>query len=62
MTSRFISIFITGTRIFLGIIMFTAGMNNLYHGDFPGLIGPVWLTDELEKYGLEYLGQFIAWS
>jgi uncharacterized membrane protein YphA (DoxX/SURF4 family) len=42
--------------------MFTAGMSKLFHGNFPDIIGPVWLTDELGKYGLEYLGLFIAWS
>lgn len=62
MRFRLIPFVITGTRILLGLIMFTAGMSKLFHGAFPGLIGPVWLTDELRKYGLEYLGQFIAWS
>jgi len=54
--------FIVSIRLFLGLIMFTSGMSKLFHGAFPGLIGPVWLTDELLKYGLEYLGEFIAWS
>ena len=62
MQPRWYRIFIAGTRLFLGLIMFTAGMSKLFHGNFPGLIGPVWLTDELGKYGLEYLGEFIAWS
>ena len=62
MRFRLYSIFVFGTRIFLGLIMFSSGMSKLFHGAFPGLIGPVWLTDELAKYGLEYLGLFIAWS
>lgn len=62
MQPRWYRIFIAGTRLFLGLIMFTAGMSKLFHGNFPGIIGPVWLADELGKYGLEYLGEFIAWS
>src|SRR4249919_3756052 len=62
MQPRWYRIFIVSTRFFLGLIMFTAGMSKLFHGNFPGLIGPVWLTDELSKFGLEYLGEFIAWS
>jgi uncharacterized membrane protein YphA (DoxX/SURF4 family) len=42
--------------------MFTAGMSKLFDGALPAIIGPVWLTDELSKYGLEYLSQFVAWS
>jgi uncharacterized membrane protein YphA (DoxX/SURF4 family) len=62
MKSKRYHFFIWGIRFFLGIIFFTSGMSKLTHGNFPGLIGPVWLTDELRKYGLEYLGEFIAWS
>lgn len=62
MKSAIYRMFIISTRIFLGVIMFSAGMSKLLNGAFPSLIGPVWLSDELGKYGLEYLGGFIAWS
>lgn len=54
---------ITAMRIFLGLILFTAGMAKLYfEHKFPGLIGPVWLEDELSKYGLGLYARFIAIS
>jgi len=62
MQSRFFFFLVIASRLFLGLLMFTAGMSKLYDGAFPSLIGPVWLTEELSKYGLEYLGQFVAWS
>jgi len=62
MRSRFFSSFIVAIRLSLGFVMFIAGMSKLFHDDFPGLFSPVWLTEELSKYGLEYLGEFIAWS
>lgn len=50
-------------RIFLGLIFFTAGMAKLFAGhQFPGLIGPVWLEEELAKYGLGLYARFIAYS
>lgn len=50
-------------RIFLGLIFFTAGMAKLFAGHkFPGLIGPVWLEDELARYGLAFYARFIAYS
>lgn len=49
-------------RIFLGLIFFTSGMGKLTHGDFPGLIGPVWLEERLTSYGLAFWARFVAWS
>lgn len=49
-------------RLFLGLIFFTAGMAKLTHNHFPGIIGPVWLEEELGKYGLGLYARFIALS
>jgi uncharacterized membrane protein YphA (DoxX/SURF4 family) len=50
-------------RIFLGFIFFGAGMSKLYFDhQFPGIIGPVWLEDELAPYGLGFYARFIAAS
>lgn len=50
-------------RIFLGFIFFGAGMSKLYfEHKFPGIIGPVWLEDELSKHGLGFYARFIAGS
>lgn len=53
---------IIGTRLFLGLIFFTAGMAKLTHGDFFGIIGPVWLEERLAPYNLGLWVQFVAWS
>lgn len=53
---------VLGTRLFLGGIFFTSGMGKLTHGDFPGLIGPVWLEERLAQYGLAMWAQFVGWS
>lgn len=54
---------IVAIRLFLGIIFFTAGMAKLfYEHKFPGLIGPVWLEDELAPHGLGLYARFIAAS
>lgn len=51
------------TSILLGLIFFTAGMAKLYADHkFPGLIGPVWLEDELRPHGLGFYARFIAYS
>lgn len=51
------------TSIFLGITFFGAGMAKLYadHAYF-GWIGPVWLEERLEPYGLALYARFIAFS
>lgn len=50
-------------RVFLGFVFFTAGMAKLFAGHkFPGLIGPVWLEDELARYNLGTYARFIAYS
>ena len=50
-------------RVFLGLIFFGAGMSKLYfEHKFPGIIGPVWLEDELAPYGLGLYARFIAIS
>jgi uncharacterized membrane protein YphA (DoxX/SURF4 family) len=53
---------IVSIRIFLGYIFFSAGMAKLLDGQFPGIIGPVWLEEELAKYGLGLFARFIAYS
>lgn len=51
------------TRVFLGFILFGAGMSKLYFDHaFPGIIGPVWLEDELTQYGLGFFARFVAFS
>lgn len=51
------------TRMVLGAIFFTAGMAKVWpEHRFPGLIGPVWLIEELETYRLGLYATFIAWS
>lgn len=59
---RLRQLIVIATRLFLGAIFFTSGMGKLTHGDFPGLIGPVWLADRLAQYGLAPWAQFVAWS
>lgn len=56
------STLVTGIRVFLGLIFFTSGMGKLTHGDYVGLIGPVWLAERLAPYGLAYWATFVAWS
>ena len=51
--------FLTIFQVFLGIVYFSAGLSKLIPG-FPNIIGPVWLIDELSKYGLGLFGYFIA--
>lgn len=53
-------IWLSGSRIFLGIVFFTAGMSKLM--PFPSLIGPVWLEERLEPHGLGLFARFIAFS
>jgi uncharacterized membrane protein YphA (DoxX/SURF4 family) len=53
---------IIGTRVFLGLIFFSAGLGKLTHGLTPGLIGPVWLEEKMAQYGLGLWAQFVAWS
>ena len=52
---------VPGTRLFLGLIFFTSGMAKLTR-DYPGLIGPMWLEDELAPHGLGLWARFLAWS
>ncbi len=56
------SFLVNFTRIFIGLLFLTSGMGKLTHGKFPGLMGPVWLEDELVKYGLGTYARFIAYS
>ncbi|MBK7871217.1 MAG: DoxX family membrane protein [Saprospiraceae bacterium] len=53
---------IVSIRIFLGYIFFSAGMAKLLDGQFPGIIGPVWLEERLAEYGLGLFARFIAFS
>lgn len=49
--------------IFLGFVFFGAGMAKLYYQHkYIGLIGPVWLEDELKAYNLGFYARFIAYS
>lgn len=56
------NLILLGTRIFLGLIFFTAGVSKLTHGGFVGVIGPVWLEERLAQYGLAMWAVFVAWS
>ena len=50
-------------RIFLGLILFGAGMSKLYfEHKFPGIIGPVWLEEKLAEHDLGLYARFIAAS
>lgn len=52
-----------GISIFLGFTFWGAGMAKLFHEhQFFGWIGPTWLIEELEPYGLGFYGKFIALS
>lgn len=51
--------FLTIFQVILGVVYFSAGLSKLISG-FPNIIGPVWLIDELSKYGLGLFGYFIA--
>lgn len=54
---------LTGISVFLGFTFWGAGMAKLFHEhQFFGWIGPVWLIEELEPYGLGFYGRFIAFS
>ena len=55
-------VLVIGTRVFLGLIFFSAGLGKITHGLTPGLIGPVWLEERLAQYGLGLWAQFVAWS
>ena len=48
-------------QLLLAVIYASAGLSKLFPG-VPNLIGPVWLIDELSKYGLGLFGYFIAIS
>jgi len=49
------------TRLFLGFILFGAGMSKLYFEHaFPGIIGPVWLEERLAEHGLAFFARFVA--
>ena len=53
--------FYSATAIFLGFVFFSSGMAKLwFEHKFPGLIGPVWLAERLEEFGLGLFGRFIA--
>ncbi len=63
MNSRpFVRFTVVSLRIFLGLIFFSSGMAKLFDGQFPGIIGPVWLEDALSEYGLGLYARFIAYS
>jgi uncharacterized membrane protein YphA (DoxX/SURF4 family) len=53
---------VIATRVFLGLIFFSAGLGKQTHGLTPGLIRPVWLEERLAQYGLGLRAQFVAWS
>ncbi len=58
--SPFFRLVIAGSRFFLGLVFFSAGMGKLI--EFPGLIGPVWLEEALAEHGLALYARFIAYS
>lgn len=51
---------LTFYQVLLAVIYFSAGLNKFFN--FPHFIGPPWLIDELEKYGLGLFGYFISFS
>lgn len=54
---------IQAISIFLGFTFWGSGMAKLfYEHQFFGWIGPVWLVEELEPYGLGFYAKFIALS
>lgn len=54
---------ITAISVFLGFTFWGAGMAKLfYEHQFFGWIGPTWLVEELEHFGLGFYGRFIAFS
>ena len=54
---------IQAISVFLGFTFWGSGMAKLfYEHQFFGWIGPVWLIEELEPYGLGVYGRFIALS
>ena len=51
------------TCVFLGLVFFTSGMSKLYfEHQFVGIIGPVWLEQELSTYGLGMFARFIGYA
>ncbi|MCS5490278.1 hypothetical protein [Algoriphagus limi] len=55
--------FLNLIAVFLGFTFFGAGMAKLYaEHQYFGWIGPTWLVEKLEEYGLGFYGQFIALS
>ena len=63
MKSQNIWKFVTGCiRFWLGIILLSAGVTKMFHGNFIQLIGPPWMEGELEKYNLGFYVIFIAYS
>ncbi len=44
----------------LGLIFVGGGLSKLM--PFPGVMGPIWLEEELAVYGLGMFARFIAWS
>ena len=50
-------------RICLGLIFFSSGMAKLFaEHKFPGVIGPVWLEEELSRFGLALYARFVAYA
>lgn len=47
------------SQVLLAVIYTSAGVSKFLHG-FPVIIGPVWLIEELSKYGLGLFGYLIA--
>lgn len=45
---------------FLGLMFLSGGMSKLM--PFPGVMGPVWLEQELSVHGLGLYARFIAWA
>lgn len=63
MTANFCrrTITVSVLRVFLGLILFPAGLAKLVP-HFPALIGPPWLERELAPYGLALFARFVAYS
>jgi len=63
MSRKLIQIAVNIFAVILGLIIFSAGMSKLYFlHQFPKIIGPVNIEEQLAEFGLSLLAQCIAYS
>lgn len=58
--SRLLRWSVLAAQFVLGLVIFTGGMSKLM--PFWGVMGPVWLEQQLSEYGLGFFARFVAWS